>query len=47
MKSNELGGGLSGGILHEPPELDAQAVMIAVRPHERPPSKPVRCMTTL
>jgi 3-aminobutyryl-CoA ammonia-lyase len=32
MESKELGGGLSGGIFHDPPELIAQAIMIAVRP---------------
>ena len=38
MESKELGGGLSGGIFHDPPELVAQAIMIAVRPRETPPS---------
>jgi 3-aminobutyryl-CoA ammonia-lyase len=28
----ELGGGLSGGVLHEPPELVAEAIMIVVKP---------------
>jgi 3-aminobutyryl-CoA ammonia-lyase len=36
MESKELGGGLSGGIFHDPPELIAQAIMIAVRPREAP-----------
>ena len=38
MQSKELGGGLSGGVLHDPPELIASAVMIGVRPRETPQS---------
>lgn len=38
MESKELGGGLSGGIFHDPPELVAQAIMIGVRPRETPRS---------
>jgi 3-aminobutyryl-CoA ammonia-lyase len=38
MESKELGGGLSGGIFHDPPELIAQAIMIGVRPREAPQS---------
>ena len=34
MESKELGGGLSGGVFHDPPELIASAVMIGVRPRE-------------
>jgi hypothetical protein len=37
MESKELGGGLSSGVFHDPPELVAQAIMIAVRPRETPP----------
>ena len=38
IESKELGGGLSGGIFHDPPELVAQAIMIGVRPREMPQS---------
>lgn len=34
MEARELGGGLSGGIFHEPPELVATAIMVGVRPRE-------------
>jgi 3-aminobutyryl-CoA ammonia-lyase len=34
MEAKELGGGLSGGIFHDPPELIARAVMVGVRPRE-------------
>jgi acyl-CoA hydrolase len=34
MQSKELGGGLSSGVFHDPPELIASAVMIGVRPRE-------------
>lgn len=36
MEAKELGGGLSGGVFHEPPELVAHAVMIGVKPREAP-----------
>lgn len=36
MESKELGGGLSGGIFHDPPELIASAIMVGVRPREAP-----------
>lgn len=32
MESKELGGGLSGGVFHDPPELVAQAIMVGVVP---------------
>ena len=38
MESKELGGGLSGGVFHDPPELIASAIMIGVRPREIPSS---------
>src|SRR5215472_9727446 len=38
MESKELGGGLSGGIFHDPPELVASAIMVGVRPREVPQS---------
>ncbi len=36
MESKELGGGLSGGVFHDPPELIASAIMVGVRPREVP-----------
>jgi 3-aminobutyryl-CoA ammonia-lyase len=30
----DLGGGLSGGIFHDPPQLVARAIMIAVKPKD-------------
>jgi 3-aminobutyryl-CoA ammonia-lyase len=36
MTARELGGGLSGGIFHDPPELVAQAIMVGVKPREAP-----------
>lgn len=38
MQSKELGGGLSGGVFHDPPELIASAIMIGVRPRDTPKS---------
>src|SRR5690348_5498056 len=34
MEAKELGGGLSGGVFHDPPELVAQAVMVGVKPRD-------------
>jgi 3-aminobutyryl-CoA ammonia-lyase len=38
MEAKELGGGLSGGVFHDPPELIASAIMVGVRPREVPES---------
>jgi acyl-CoA hydrolase len=38
MQAKELGGGLSGGIFHDPPELVAHAIMVGVRPRGAPQS---------
>ena len=37
VEAKELGGGLSGGVFHDPPELVAQAIMVGVRPREVSP----------
>jgi 3-aminobutyryl-CoA ammonia-lyase len=34
MEAKEFEGGLSGGIFHDPPEVVARAVMVAVRPRD-------------
>lgn len=36
MEARELGGGLSGGVFHDPPELIASAVMVGVVPKDYP-----------
>jgi 3-aminobutyryl-CoA ammonia-lyase len=34
MEHRDLGQGLSGGILHDPPQLVARAIMVTVKPKE-------------
>lgn len=36
MERRELGGGITGGVFHDPPELIAKGIMVGVRPKHLP-----------